>query len=63
MTTLKSPSFPAGIGSNRSEAEVRASRAARADIFVCDRCRVELQDADEAEGCEDPLCPNQGGVK
>lgn len=35
MTVLTSPSWPAGIGDNRSEAEVRAIRARR--------CAVESQ--------------------
>ena len=31
--------------------------------IVCPRCRVELEDADEAEGCEDYHCPYTGGAK
>lgn len=56
----KSPSFPKGLPYLRTEAEARADRAAR---LVCPRCRVELEDADEAEGCEDYHCPYIGGVQ
>lgn len=60
MTHITSPSFPRGLPDMRSEAEVRADLA---DKFICPRCRVELTDADEAEGCEDPCCPLIGGIK
>lgn len=54
---LVSPSFPHGLPAMKTEAQ------ARAEQFICPRCKRPLSDADEAEGCEDFNCPNQGGCK